>query len=346
MREALRVRDLGRSFGDARALEGVGFALGRGERLAVLGPSGSGKTTLLRLIAGLETPTTGEITIDGRPASRAGRVLIAPERRGVAMVFQGLALFPNLRALGQVAFAAHGRGGIERARIWLDRVGLRHRADARLDELSGGERQRIALARALAQEPALLLMDEPFASLDDDRRAEMRDLLRSLLDDLGTTLVLVSHSRADAMDLARRVIVLDRGRLVADDGLETLLLHPRHASAVRALGLGELLPGVVTARGEAETAFGTVRVPPGTGPGPSLILVRPDQARLAEEGPGVEAEVVRLNLRPPDSTGGRRVAIVRAAGQVLPISPLGRVPEVGDRIRVRIEGECDPVQGS
>ena len=346
MSEVLRVSSLGRAFGEANVLEGVSFSLAQGERLAVLGRSGSGKTTLLRLIAGLESPTEGDVAIAGKPASRAGRVLIPPERREVALVFQGLALFPNLRALDQIAFATRGRGGVERAKGLLERVGLLHRADARLDELSGGERQRIALARALAQEPRLLLMDEPFASLDDEKRAEMRDLLRSLLDGTWTTLILVTHSRDDAFDLARRVIVLDHGRAVADDSLESLSLRPRHASAVRALGLGELIPGVVTAQGEAETAFGMVPTPHGTNPGPALLLVRPDQPRLTADGTGVEAEVTSLELRPPEGREVRRVAVVRVAGNVLRVFACDRALSPGTRVRVRIYGECDPIQGS
>ncbi|SIN77311.1 iron(III) transport system ATP-binding protein/putative spermidine/putrescine transport system ATP-binding protein [Singulisphaera sp. GP187] len=345
MSEVLRVNSLGHAFGETKVLEGVSFVLDQGERLGVLGRSGSGKTTLLRLIAGLESPTEGDIAIAGKAASRAGRVLIAPERRGVALVFQGLALFPNLRALDQIAFAARGRGGIEQARRLLDRVGLRHRADARLDELSGGERQRIALARALAQEPRLILMDEPFASLDDEKRAEMRDLLRSLLERTETTLVLVTHSRDDAFDLARRAIVFDHGRPVADDLLETLSIRPRHAAAVRALGLGELIPGVVTAQGDAETAFGMVRTTPGTRPGPALLLVRPDQPHLAADGTGVEAEVLSLELRPPEGREVRRVAVVRASGNVLRVFARECTLSAGERVRVRIEGECDPVQG-
>ena len=344
MSEVLRVANLGHAFGAATALEGVGLALGRGERLAILGRSGSGKTTLLRLIAGLEAPTAGDVAIAGRPASRAGRVLVPPERRGVALVFQGLALFPNLRALDQVAFAARGRDGPDRARVLLERVGLRHRANARLDELSGGERQRIALARALAQEPQLLLMDEPFASLDDEKRAEMRDLLRDLLDSSGTTLILVTHSRDDAFNLARRALVLERGRPVADDALEELLVRPRHAAAVRALGLGGLIPGVVTAQG-AETAFGMVRTPPGATPGPALLLVRPDQPSLATDGTGVEAEVLSVEVRPPEGREVRRVAVVRAAGRVLRVFARGRDLSVGERVRVRIEGTCDPIEG-
>lgn len=148
MKEVLRITKLSQTFSGTTVLAGVNLSLDRGERLAVIGSSGSGKTTLLRLIAGLEPPTEGEINIDGKPASRPGEVLIGPEHREVALVFQGLALFPHLRALDQIAFAARRRGGPKQAKNLLDRIGLGHRASARLDELSGGERQRIALARA------------------------------------------------------------------------------------------------------------------------------------------------------------------------------------------------------
>lgn len=345
MSEILRVDDLGKTFDDAKALEGVSLAVERGERLVVLGRSGCGKTTLLRLIAGLEAPTTGEIGIAGEAASRAGRILIPPERRGVALVFQGLALFPNLRALDQIAFAARGRGGVELARSLLDRVGLGRRADARLDELSGGERQRIALARALAQEPRLILMDEPFASLDDEKRSEMRDLLRSLIEGTATTLILVTHSRADAFDLARRVVVLERGRLVADDLLEGIVARPRHAAVVRGLGLGQLVPGSITAPGVAETAFGPVRTPPDAGPGPATLLVRPDQPRLAAGEVGVQAEVSSIEWLPSGEREARRIAVVRASGVVLRVPTLGRSLAVGEQVRVAIDGDCDPVFG-
>lgn len=345
MSEVLGVTDLEMSFGSAQVLGDVRFTLDHGERLAVLGRSGSGKTTLLRLIAGLETPTAGTIRIAGASASRAGRVLVPPERRGVALVFQGLALFPNLRALDQIAFAARGRGGAERARTLLDRVGLRHRANARLDELSGGERQRIALARALAQEPQLLLMDEPFANLDDENRAAMRDLLRSLLGRLGTTLILVSHARDDALDLAHRIVVLDQGRLVADDRLEAILARPRHAAVVRALGLGQLIAGNVLADGPAETAFGRVAISPAAEPGPATLLVRPEQPRLLAEGDdgGVAAEVVSLGVQPLGGGEVRRIALIRVADVLLRILVGDRLVASGDRVRVRIDGECPPV---
>jgi len=345
MKEVLRVAGLGQAFNGTTVLHNASFSLNAGERLAVLGPSGSGKTTLLRLIAGLEAPKQGEITITGRAASRAGEVLIAPENREVALVFQGLALFPHLCALDQIAFAARGRGGVKQAAALLERIGLGHRASAPLDQLSGGERQRIALARALAQQPKLLLMDEPFASLDDDKRGEMRDLLRSLLDSTETTLILVTHSRDDALDLARQVVVLERGEQVACDSLETVLVRPRHAAVVRALGLGQIIEGETTGGGEVETAFGKVGTTAGTKPGRLRLLVRAGQPRIVSGPEGVEAEVVSLELRPSEAREVRRVAVVRAAGKLLRLILREQTVSVGERVRVRIEGECEGLEG-
>ena len=344
MNEVLNVADLGQTFNGVKALDGVTFSLESGDRMAVLGPSGSGKTTLLRLIAGLEAPSSGTVTIDGQAASRAGEVLIAPERRGVALVFQGLALFPHLNALGQIAFASRGRGGPARARELLERIGLGQRAGARLDQLSGGERQRIALARALAQEPGLILMDEPFASLDDEKRGEMRDLLRSLLGKSDASLLLVTHSRDDALNLAQRVLVLERGRAVANGPLESAVARPRHVATVRALGLGQIVKGKIVAPGEAETRFGKVRVSRDAKMGPACLLVRPSQPRIAANGAGIEAEVISVEFRPSENREIRRIAVVRVDTEILRVIEANPQLKVGDLPRVCLEGECELVE--
>jgi ABC-type Fe3+/spermidine/putrescine transport system ATPase subunit len=346
MSEVLAIANVGQSFAGISVLADVNLCLGAGERLAVIGSSGSGKTTLLRLIAGLEPPTTGEIAIAGKLVSRAGEVLIAPEHREVAMVFQGLALFPHLRALDQIAFAAKGRGGITEAKNLLDRLGLAHRASARLDELSGGERQRIALARAIAQRPKLILMDEPFSSLDDEKRGEMRDLLRSLLESTATTLILVTHSRDDALDLARRVLVLDQGRPVAQGSLESILLNPQHAAAVRAFGLGQIVEGEFKGDGTVATVFGNIAVTTTNRTGRVRLLVRPGQPRIVPMGEGAEAEVVRIEVRPPAAgIDVCRIALVRVAGSLLRVSLRDAIPNPGDHVRVQVEGPCDPIEG-
>ena len=341
MKEVLAVTDLGRAFGETKVLSGVSFSLQPGERLSVLGPSGSGKTTLLRLIAGLEAPTDGIVSIDGKEVSRAGQVLIPPERRGVALVFQGLALFPHLNALDQIAFVSRGRGGIVRARELLERIGLGHRATARLDELSGGERQRIALARALAQEPRLLLMDEPFASLDDEKRSEMRELLRALLESTQTTLMLVTHSREDALNLAQLVLVLERGRQVASGRLETAVAQPDHVATARALGLGQIVEGRIIQPGKATTAFGEVKLTSDIRSGIVRLLVRPGQPRICADGDGTEAEVVSVEFRPSDGREVRRIAVVRAGGESLRVFHQEAALAISARVRVRIEGECE-----
>jgi ABC-type Fe3+/spermidine/putrescine transport system ATPase subunit len=341
MSEVLNISNLGQSFGGTSVLSGVNLAVQVGERLVVIGSSGSGKTTLLRLIAGLEPPTAGQIMIAGTVVSRAGEVVIAPENRQVAMVFQGLALFPNLRALDQIAFAAKGRGGVNDAKSLLDRIGLGHRAHARLDELSGGERQRIALARAIAQRPKLILMDEPFSSLDDEKRAEMRDLLRHLLESTETTLILVTHSRTDALDLARQVLVLDHGKPVVQGSLESIIMHPHHPAAVRAFGLGQIVEGEFTAANRAATAFGSVSTTSTSDVGSVRLLIRPAQPRIVLDGDGVDGVVVRLELQPPETSEIRRIAVVHVEGNLLRVLVRDIQLSPGDRVRIRIEGDCD-----
>ncbi len=341
MSEALGLTGLTRTHGETTVLAGVDLSLEQGERLAVVGSSGSGKTTLLRLIAGLDVPTAGAIRLGGRLVSGPGRLLVPPEHRGVAMVFQGLALFPHLRALDQVAFAARGPGGRQSAQGLLDRVGLGRRGSAPLDQLSGGERQRVALARALAQKPAVILMDEPFASLDDHRRAEMRGLLRSLLDGTDVTVVLVTHARDDALDLADRVLVLDRGRPVVADTLERVLADPRHAAAVRCLGLGQLIEGEADGNGHATTLFGAVTLARPAA-GRVTLLVRSSQPRLADEGVGGTVESVEV--RPPDRADVARVAVLRVGGERLRVNVGPRAVHVGQAVCVQIEGACVEVE--
>jgi iron(III) transport system ATP-binding protein len=347
MQPILEISNLGKAFSATTVLADVSLALMPGERLAVIGSSGSGKTTLLRLIAGLEAPTAGEIRIAGNLVSRAGEIVVAPEYREVALVFQGLALFPHLRALAQIGFAAKGRGGFLSAKSLLDRIGLGHRADAKLDELSGGERQRIALARAIAQEPKLILMDEPFSSLDDEKRGEMRNLLRSLLDSTQTTLILVTHSRDDALDLAHRALVLDRGRPVAQDWVESILINPNHTAAVRAFGLGQIVEGTVRDDGRVKTVFGNLTTHRAvSGAGRVRLLIRPAQPRMLDAAQGVEAEVIGVELRPPETSEIRRVAVVRIGENVLRVFVRdGRPPVPGQRFGVVIDGSCDIVDG-
>ncbi|HTD35341.1 MAG TPA: ATP-binding cassette domain-containing protein [Candidatus Elarobacter sp.] len=181
------------------------------------GPSGAGKTTLLRIVAGLTRPDEGRVVLDGRALHVEGGSLPA-FRREVAYVFQDFALFPHLDVLDNVAYglAARGTAPAERratARAWLDRLGIAPLAAARPRELSGGERQRVALARALAWTPRAVLLDEPFAALDDATRAGVRDEVRATLASLGVPVILVTHDEDDVAAFAAPVVRLERGRV-------------------------------------------------------------------------------------------------------------------------------------
>ncbi|HSR27474.1 MAG TPA: ABC transporter ATP-binding protein, partial [Actinomycetes bacterium] len=190
---ALAVEGLGKAFGDALVLDQAGLRVPAGRVVALLGPSGCGKTTLLRCIAGLERPDAGQVRLDGRDLSAPG-AFVAPERRRIGMVFQDGALFSHRTVLGNVNYGV-GRGADrdERARRALRLVGLDDKAERMPGTLSGGEQQRVALARALAPEPGIVLLDEPFSSLDASLRVQLRDDVRRLLTDVGVTAVLVTH---------------------------------------------------------------------------------------------------------------------------------------------------------
>jgi ABC-type polar amino acid transport system ATPase subunit len=215
----LRLRNVRLSRGPRPILRGVTFDVSRGELVAIMGPSGSGKTTVLRAIAGLEAFEAGQISVDdaaiegGAPASPAALNAL---RRNVAMVFQFHCLFEHLSALENICLApVHARGvqpdaAERRARQLLTAFGVEHRADALPRHLSGGEAQRVAIARALAVDPQLLLMDEPTASLDPERRNELRELLRNLVAE-GRTLVIATHDEEFARAAATRVLRVSDG---------------------------------------------------------------------------------------------------------------------------------------
>jgi ABC-type sugar transport system ATPase subunit len=205
-------------FGERIILDDVSLQVEKAERLVLFGPSGSGKTSVLRLIAGLETPDTGEIRIEDRVVASSGKNLVPPEKRNVGMVFQDLALWPHMTVQQNLMFGLKARGvgkreAAARVREMLRRVGLEQRIDAKPHQLSGGEQQRVALARALVTHPSILLMDEPLSSLDDERKRAIASDLLGLQSQLGFTLIYVTHDRVEAELLRSRVYQMRGGRL-------------------------------------------------------------------------------------------------------------------------------------
>ena len=225
------LRSVSRMYDGFSALSEVSLRIEDGERLAIIGPSGCGKSTILRLLAGVDAPTSGQILLDGSIVSESGRVMLPPHRRGIAMVFQDLALWPNLSILANIKLGlaglrlskqeAHRRATEALALCKIDGV-----ADRRPAAVSGGQQQRAALARALAGAPRYLFLDEPFSGLDlVTKAALLRDISR-LIEARNVTLVLVTHDPLEATSLCRSAVLIDRGRIEESGRLEELLDEP------------------------------------------------------------------------------------------------------------------------
>lgn len=246
---------------------------------AILGPSGSGKTTLLRLIAGFDRPDAGTIML-GEQVVDDARTHVRPERRGIGYVPQDGALFPHLNAIRNIAFGLD-RADRERATELLDLVGLTGLGHRYPHQLSGGQQQRVALARALAIRPKLVLLDEPFSSLDAGLRVSMRRDIARVLAQTHTPSIIVTHDQDEALSLANQVVVLDDGHALAHGSPTDLYRTPISAAAARYLGDANLLTAVVEA-GVARCALGLVQVRNAdVTNGPATILVRPEQVRVS-----------------------------------------------------------------
>lgn len=236
---AIDASDLRKAFGGTRAVAGASVEVGQGQLVALLGPSGSGKTTLLRLIAGFEAPDAGSVTIGGRLVAGNG-AWQEPDRRCVGMVFQDGALFPHLSVQANVGFGNPRPGRVEEC---LELVGLADRSQSYPHELSGGERQRVALARALATEPEVVLLDEPFASLDAGLRVTLREEVAAILREAGASALLVTHDQQEALSLADVVVVMRDGRVEQTGPPETIYARPASRWAAEFVGEADVLPG-------------------------------------------------------------------------------------------------------
>ena len=289
----LRLSDIRHAYGPKEVLRGVSLEVAPGEILCLLGPSGDGKTTLLRLVSGLETLQHGLIELDGRRLAEPGRA-VPPEGRNVGFVFQDYALFPHLTVGENVAF---GLNRVPRGdRGWrvaeaLARVGLEAYAESWPHQLSGGQQQRVALARALAPRPAVLLLDEAFASLDARLREKVRDDTLHVLQQAGIPALIVTHDAEEAMFMADRIALMRQGRVVQLGTPEELYLRPAEPFVATFLGEVNRLPGRVR-DGLAWTAIGPA---PGHGlenGAPCEVLLRPEGLRvLPDPESGVVAEV-------------------------------------------------------
>jgi iron(III) transport system ATP-binding protein len=320
---ALTLTGVTKAFGSTQVLQGVDLHVPARTLTAVLGPSGCGKTTLLRLVAGFDDPDSGTIALAGTVVAGAGRSTPAQHRR-VGYVPQEGALFPHLSVAANVSFGLPRRSrSAATVASFLSLVGLDPALAGRHPhELSGGQQQRVALARALAPRPSIVLLDEPFSSLDAGLRESTRRAVADALTAAEATAVLVTHDQAEALSMADQVAVMRQGRLVQLDAPETVYGSPSDAGVAGFVGEAVLLPASIT-DGHASCELGSLAVR-GSVDGPARILLRPEQLVLAADGPGVRARVrdvsyfghdaaVRLELLP----GGTEV-LARVAGHDRP----------------------------
>lgn len=280
------VRGVSKSFdGGSTVLDGVDVGVDAGATLALLGPSGCGKTTLLRIIAGLETPDAGTVTV-GDVVLTAADVLVPPERRRVGMVFQDWALFPHLSVARNVGFglARSERRASPRIDEALSLVGLEGLGDRMPATLSGGQQQRVALARAIAPRPSVLLLDEPFSNLDAALRVQVRTEIHQLLVELGITTVFVTHDQDEAFVLGDRVAVLSSGRVAQAGSPAELYQRPVTRWVAGFVGDANFVPARAEAGSTttATTVVGTVGlVEPAEGGTSIEVLLRPEQLEIA-----------------------------------------------------------------
>jgi iron(III) transport system ATP-binding protein len=303
---AVGLTSVRKSYGRTLVLDGISFTVEDARITAILGPSGSGKTTLLRLIAGFDRADAGRITVGDRTVDD-GAIHVRPERRGIGYVPQDGALFPHLNAARNIGFGlGRDRHHHHRVRVaeLLELVGLTGLGERYPHELSGGQQQRVALARALAIRPRLVLLDEPFSSLDASLRLTLRRDVARVLAATNTPAIIVTHDQDEALSLADRIAILDQGRILADATPAELYNNPANAAAAGYLGEANLLPAVISAAA-ARCALGEVALRNATSlpDGPATVLIRPEQLQLTSgsNGHGVKAIVLALDYHGHDS---------------------------------------------
>ncbi|MEO0992744.1 MAG: ABC transporter ATP-binding protein [Pseudomonadota bacterium] len=325
----ISIRDVGRSFGTFRAIEAVSMDIGEGEFFSLLGASGCGKTTLLRMLAGFETPSTGEIWIDGQAMSE-----VPPYERPVNMVFQNYAIFPHLNVRDNIAYGLRKKGLPRKRRHemvdeMLELVQLAKYGDRRSDELSGGQRQRIALARALILKPKVLLLDEPLGALDKQLREQMQIELRRLQRSVGITFVFVTHDQEEALALSDRIAVMSGGNVLQIDTPDGLYERPKSREVASFIGTMNFLEGRVLTRANGHATLGVEVLGEVTLPAQGMRVSEGDRVCVA-----IRPEKIRLTEDPPVGGG--------IAGLLEMTSYLGE----RSHFRVRVPGCAEPVSVS
>ena len=286
MSNGIEFRNVTKRYGTDKSaplvVKGISFEVPVGTLTTILGPSGCGKTTTLRMIAGLESPTSGQIFMGGRDVTTLG-----PAERNVSMMFQSYALFPHMNVIENVSYGLRMSGvkkveAASRARDALKGVGLVGFDERLPSELSGGQQQRVALARALVLEPAVLLFDEPLSNLDARLRREMREEIRSLQQRLGLTVAYVTHDQSEALAVSDQIIVMDQGVIAQRGAPEQLYSRPESEFVAGFMGEAMVFPADAQADGRVRLGPLTLTPPQVVAPGAVKVAVRPEAWRIGE----------------------------------------------------------------
>lgn len=293
-------RAVQKSYGSAVAVKSLDLDIHRGEFVALMGPSGCGKTTTLRMLAGLEAPSAGTITIGGRVMND-----VPAHQRDTPLVWQSLALFPFLNVVENVEFGLRmkGVGTTERrarAMLWLERMALKGFETRRIDQLSGGQRQRVALARSLVTEPEMLLLDEPLSALDAHLVIRMQGVLTKLQRELGITFVYVTHSHSEAFAMADRVVIMGQGEIAQIGAPREIFRTPKTRFVAEFVGRNNILAGRVSG-GRMETPEGAV--PVAAADGAVQLVIAADQTRVLRAPPGPGAPAIRATFLSEEFAG-------------------------------------------
>ncbi|HEX2042146.1 MAG TPA: ABC transporter ATP-binding protein [Acidimicrobiales bacterium] len=330
-----------KAFGPVRALNGVDLAVPTGSVTALLGPSGCGKTTLLRVVAGFERPDDGSVSVGGRTVAGPG-IHLPPERRRVGIVPQEHALFPHLTVAGNVGYGlSRGPARATRVEEVLALAGLPGLGDRMPHELSGGQQQRVALARALAPGPSVVLLDEPFGSLDAALRVELRAEIAAVLRASGATAVLVTHDQDEALSMADLVAVMRDGRVVQLGPPDEVYQRPADLWVAGFVGRANVLAGEMVGPGKVSSALGILEAVGGPASGPVRLAVRPEQVRVAAD-PAGEGRVENRQYFGHDAL----VAVVLGDGtHLLARTPSGAALPVGSAVAVACDGPVAAFSG-
>ena len=341
MANYLDIQDVAFSYADGtRVCEHLSFSVGHREIGCLLGPSGCGKTTLLRLIAGFEKPDAGEIYLKGERLANAQFAMPA-EQRNIGVVFQDYALFPHLSVENNIEFGLRALSSAQkkqRVSEMVELVGLAHEAKKFPHEISGGQRQRVALARALAPRPKLLLLDEPFSNLDVELREKLGLEVRSLLRQLSTPALLVTHDQYEAFSIADKIGVMNHGKIEQCDTAYNLYHRPATRFVADFIGQGVLLRGRTGSNGTIDTELGlmhTTNLPMGALDKNAFadVLVRPDDI-LHDDESDSQAEVVHKAFRGAEILYTLKLP---SGAKVLSLVPSHHNHEIGQKIGIKLE---------